>query len=92
MDLKDGVKVKGKSITQSQRHRMVHFIRDNPGCNTGNFNCQHNEEEKKRVWEQMTEELNSMGGANKDWKGWQKVNIFYYIPFNLSSDLDPNHM
>lgn len=66
-------KVKGKSISKDQRHKMVHFIINNPGCNTGDFKSQHNEEEKHRVWNELTDMLNSMPGATKDWKGWQKV-------------------
>lgn len=68
-------KNKGRSVTNAQKEALVEFMENNTDLKRGKFTSSFTHKKAQRLWEQITQLLNSMVGANKTADKWRKVII-----------------
>lgn len=56
-----------------QMEKLIEFLENNPGITTGHMRSAQARHVAKMKWDEITLELNSMGGTIKDSKSWAKV-------------------
>ena len=60
-------------ITDLQKQALVEYLKQNPNLLSGKFSNEFSQKVAAQKWEEITDILNSMNGANKDWRSWRKV-------------------
>lgn len=68
-------KKRGANITSEQRTMLIEYINKHPQLLKGKFSSSFTLQDSMRLWNELTEILNSMNGAKKDWKDWRKVSF-----------------
>lgn len=68
-------KNKGRSVTNAQKEALVEFMENNMDLKRGKFTSSFTHKKAQHLWEQITQLLNSMVGANKTADKWRKVII-----------------
>ncbi|KAJ8728901.1 hypothetical protein PYW07_006597 [Mythimna separata] len=58
--------------THQPLETLVDFLEQNPGIAKGLLRTAHAKQQTKRKWDEIAVSLNSLGGAQKDGKGWAK--------------------
>lgn len=64
---------KRSRATAEQLSRMVDFLMETPGLAQGKFQKLHGKVENDRKWAELTDLLNSLGGAVKTLEQWHTV-------------------
>lgn len=68
-------KCKGRSVTNAKKEALVEFMENNTDLKRGKFTSSFTHKKAHNLWEQITQLLNSMVGANKTADKWRKVII-----------------
>ncbi len=63
----------GSHMTLNQKEMLINFMESNPKLYIGYFDNSFSAKDATVLWKTISEELNSVPGACKDWKGWRKV-------------------
>jgi hypothetical protein len=66
-------KSRGKRITATQKKVLVAYIEENRVIVEGKFSSEFTDADRKNVWRKLTQKLNAMKGAVKNWRGWRRV-------------------
>lgn len=66
-------KKRAANITDEQRTLLIEYMHKHPQLIKGKFSSSFTLKDSTNLWSAITEILNSVSGANKDWKGWRKV-------------------
>lgn len=61
------------NASTEQKRIMLEFIKKNSKLTSGKFSNDFTQKDAQRMWQELTNLLNSCPGANKDWKAWRKV-------------------
>lgn len=67
------------NITHEQRTLLIECMNKHPELLKGKLTSSFTLKDSICLWNKITEILNSVNGAKKDWKGWRKVS---YISIN----------
>ena len=74
MDMKKGRK---PNSTDKQKNMLVGFIVFHPELVSGKNTIKSTVKQRQKLWENITNILNSEVGPNKSWIEWRKVNTKY---------------
>ncbi|CAH1107064.1 unnamed protein product [Psylliodes chrysocephalus] len=66
-------KRKTGSISQDQKKELIQFMEQNPDLGSGKFTKKFTFKTGQELWMQITQILNSLPGAKKDWRQWRKT-------------------
>ncbi|KAL0879790.1 hypothetical protein ABMA27_003501 [Loxostege sticticalis] len=61
------------TATHEQIEKLLQFLQEHTGLAKGHINSPDARAHSKRLWAELTDQLNSLGGAVKTTKQWQKV-------------------
>ncbi|CAH0562973.1 unnamed protein product [Brassicogethes aeneus] len=64
---------KSTSITETQKTTLIEFLKNNPLLISGKFSNSFTFKDATAKWVEITEVLNSIPGAIKDWRNWRKT-------------------
>uniref|UniRef100_A0A6P7F4N7 Regulatory protein zeste n=1 Tax=Diabrotica virgifera virgifera TaxID=50390 RepID=A0A6P7F4N7_DIAVI len=59
-------------VTEKQKKVLVEYIKTKPQLSSGRFTQDFSQKDSEQLWEDLTNTLNSMGGAIKPWQSWRK--------------------
>jgi hypothetical protein len=65
--------VRGAKISDKQKKILVENVKQLPSLVSGKFSASFTQKDAEREWKKISDTLNSMGGAEKEWKMWRKV-------------------
>lgn len=65
------------NITLEQRTLLIEFMNKHPELLKGKLTSSFTLKDSISLWTKITEILNSVNGAKKDWKAWRKVNYIF---------------
>lgn len=63
----------GGTISVEQKRVLVEFLKKNPRLLSGKFSSDFTIKTGVAKWEELSNLLNSIPGAKKNWKNWRKV-------------------
>jgi len=66
---------RNSQISIQQKHILLEFMRKNEHLQAGKFSPAFTVKQSQKLWQELTDLLNSSPGAKKDWKKWRKVCI-----------------
>lgn len=70
---------KSFNASDNQKKMLVEYLKKHPELLSGKFTNTFTLKDAVRKWQEITEILNSVPGARKEWKSWRKVcNIYIY--------------
>lgn len=67
-------KKRSSNITNEQRTFLIEYMNKHPQLLKGKLTFTFTLKDSISLWNEITEILNSVNGAQKDWKSWRKVN------------------
>jgi len=78
-------KYKGKSVSFAQKEALISFMQSHPELQKGKLGSSYTSKNVKQLWQQISDELNSIVGATKDPLKWKKVinYISHYLPIHF---------
>ncbi|XP_071576846.1 uncharacterized protein [Temnothorax nylanderi] len=65
-------KKRGSNITDEQRTLLIEYMKKHPQLTRGKFTSSFTLKHSIQLWNEITNILNAINGAKKDWKGWRK--------------------
>lgn len=65
------------NITSEQRTLLLEFMQKHPELLKEKLTSSFTLKDSVSLWLKITDILNSVNGANKDWKGWRKVSCSF---------------
>ncbi|KAJ3621290.1 hypothetical protein MTP99_003442 [Tenebrio molitor] len=65
--------VRGAKISDKQKKIFVENVKQLPSLVSGKFSASFTQKDAEREWKKISNTLNSMGGAEKEWKMWRKI-------------------
>lgn len=91
-------RIRGSPVNENQKKILVEFMKQNPNLVKGTFSQKFSLVDARKLWEEISEILNSVpGGAKKEWRQWRKVIMVFYVLYYTNSFLlvlshMPSHM
>lgn len=70
-------KKRSANITQEQRTLLIEYMNKHPELVKGKLTSSFTLKDSISMWNEITEILNSVSGAEKDWKSWRKVSYTF---------------
>ncbi|CAH0558662.1 unnamed protein product [Brassicogethes aeneus] len=64
---------RGGNISASQKTELIEFMGKHPELQNGKFTQTFTFKHARKMWEELTNNLNAVPGATKDWKKWRKT-------------------
>lgn len=65
--------VKKKQFTPVQKAILIEFLEEHPQLVHQKQSNRHTNTEGRRLWQEVSDKLNSTPGASKTWEEWRKV-------------------
>ncbi|CAH2088726.1 unnamed protein product [Euphydryas editha] len=62
-----------QKINAAQKHKLLDLLSSKPQLRSGKFSITFSHKDAQKEWEEIARVLNSIPGANKDWKAWRKT-------------------
>ncbi|CAH2989402.1 unnamed protein product [Chilo suppressalis] len=62
-----------QKINGAQKQKLLDLLASKPQLRAGKFKENFTHKDAQREWEDISRTLNSIPGANKDWKAWRKT-------------------
>lgn len=66
------------NITNEQRTLLIEYMTKHPKLTKGKFSSSFTLKDSIHLWNEISDILNSVNGAKKDWKGWRKVRRYFF--------------
>ncbi|CAH1114783.1 unnamed protein product [Psylliodes chrysocephalus] len=66
-------KRKMSHCTEGQKRMLVSFLESDEELRKGKFTSQFTYKESQRRWETISQKLNSVPGAKKEWASWRRT-------------------
>lgn len=61
------------NISSEQKKELVDFLNTHPELRSGKFTKHFTFKTAQSLWVKLTEDLNCLPGAKKDWRQWRRV-------------------
>lgn len=65
------------NITNEQRTLLIEYMTKHPKLTKEKFSSSFSLKDSIHLWNEISDILNSVNGARKDWKGWRKVKKYF---------------
>lgn len=69
----DEKSVGGGHLSLAQRSYLINHLHSNAIMTRGKLTKDFTREKYQKMWEDLAQKINSMGGASKEWPKWCKV-------------------
>ncbi|KAI4463379.1 hypothetical protein MML48_4g00013344 [Holotrichia oblita] len=73
MESRTELKRKSSHPSNNQKKIMIEFLKKHYNLVSGKFSNNFTYKDAERLWQELTNILNSMPGAQKSWKNWRKT-------------------